>query len=194
MLEEAQREVEAYGDLYEDKLNSLITDCVIFRKMASNHFSDKSPPPFNSSTDDYSKWKQKFKLWKEITEVDKKKQAALMTLRLDDTTQEAILEVMTHAQMKEENGADTLVGHLDKMFKKDESITAFELYERFESYQRPAELSIKEYCAEFQKLLSKVKASGTQLADHVLAYRLLKSANLSDTESQLVKATISKMD
>lgn len=163
--------------------------------MASNQtFSEKSPPPFNGSTDDYTKWKTKFQLWREIADVAKTKQAVLMALKLDDVTQEAILDLMTHLQLKEEAGADTLLGHLDKMFKKDESITSYELYEKFESYQRPAELSIKEYCAEFHKRLSKVKSSGTQLSEHVLAYRLLKSANLSDAETQLVKATISKMD
>ena len=157
-------------------------------------FSEKSPPPFNRATDDYIKWKTKFKLWKDITDVPVAKQTTLMVLRLDDDTQEAILDLMTTAQMKANEGADTLLGHLDRMCKKDESVTAYELYEKFESYERPAELSIKEYCAEFQKRLAKVKSSGTQLSDPVLAYRLLKSANLSDNETQLVKATIGKMD
>ena len=157
-------------------------------------FSEKSPPSFNRATDDYTKWKTKFNLWREITDVAVEKRTTLMVLRLDDDTQEAILDLMTTAQMKANDGADKLIEHLDKMCKKDESVAAYELYEKFESYYRPAELPIKEYCAEFQKHLAKVKSSGTQLSDPVLAYRLLKSANLSDNETQLVKATIGKMD
>ena len=80
------------------------------------------------------------------------------------------------------------------MFKKDDSITAFELYEEFESYKRPNNISITTFCSEFQKRLSKVKASGTTFSEHVLAFRLLKAANLNKSEEQLVKATIDKMD
>ena len=146
--------------------------------MASNQFSEKSPPPFNKATDNYEKWK-KFQL---------------MILRLDDDTQGAILDLMTENQRKAETGAATMLEHLDRMFPKDESVTAFEAYEEFESYERPAELSMNDYCTEFNRRLSKVKASGTQLSEHVLAYRMLRSANLSDAEIQLVKATITIMN
>lgn len=162
--------------------------------MASNQtFSDKVPPPLNRATTDYTKWKKQFKIWQQVTDVNVKKQAGMMILRLDDGTQDSIMELMTHDQMKEDNGADLLIGHLDTLFKKDESVDAYRIYEEFESYRRSSNISIAEHCREFQKRLSKVAASGTQLSDHVLAYRLLKSANLTDREEQLVKATIPKM-
>ena len=41
--------------------------------------------------------------------------------------------------------------------------------------------------------MAQLKATGTVLADHILCYRLLKSANLSDFELLLVKATTSTM-
>ena len=94
-------------------------------------FSEKSPPPFNRSKDDYIRWKTKFHLWREITEVAKTKQAALLVLRLDDVTQEDIMDLMTLTQIKEEHGVDILLDHLDKMFKNDEAVTAYELYEKW---------------------------------------------------------------
>ena len=69
----------------------------------------------------------------------------------------------------------------------DPSVLAYEAHEQFEGYRRPANLSIKEYSLEFEKKVAKLKASGTVLADNILCYRLLKSANLSDSELQLVK-------
>ena len=39
----------------------------------------------------------------------------------------------------------------------------------------------------------KTKSYGTQTSDDVLAYRLLKSANLSTRDEQLVKATITEL-
>ena len=42
--------------------------------------------------------------------------------------------------------------------------------------------------------MSKVKSSGTTLSEPVLALRLLKSANLTQSQEQLVRATITKID
>lgn len=50
-------------------------------------------------------------------------------------------------------------------------------------------MTIKDYCIEFQKRLKKVEVTGTKLADCVTAYRLLKSANLLESQEQLIKAT-----
>ena len=157
-------------------------------------FTDKTPPAFDSKVDNYQKWKKKLKLWESITDVAKAKRGSLITLRLDEDTQEAVLEAVTEENIKAEEGAKNVVDHLDIMFKVDESVTAYEMYEEFENYRRPESLSMKEYCNEFQRRYKKVQATGTTLADHVLAYRVLKSANLSESDTRLVKATVEKMD
>ena len=157
-------------------------------------FSDKAPPPFDAKTDDYQKWKRKFDLWQSITDVTKVKQGPLLVLRLDDDTQDTIMEHVPAADIKKEDGIDKVINQLGQMFKKDESVEAFELYEEMESYRRPANMPISTYCSEFHKRWSKVKASGTTLSESVLAFRLLKSANLCESDEQLVKVTISKMD
>ena len=157
-------------------------------------FSDKAPPLFNARNDDFGKWERKFNLWKQITDVAAVKQGALLVLRLDDDTQDTILELISTEDLNKADGVDKVVNHLKEIFKKDESIAAFDLYEEFEAYRRPADMSITTFCSEFQKRLSKVKASGTTLSEHVLAFRLLKSANLSEGEEQLFRFTITKMD
>ena len=55
-------------------------------------------------------------------------------------------------------------------------------------------MTIAKYCCEFEKRLSKVKTSGTTLSEPVLAFRLLKSANLTEHQESLVRATIAKID
>ena len=49
------------------------------------------------------------------------------------------------------------------------------------------------YINEFERLKSKTESYGTKLSTDVLAYRLLKSANLSESYEQLARATISKL-
>ena len=51
-------------------------------------------------------------------------------------------------------------------------------------------MSIQAYLNELYKRLFKTKSYGTVMSDDILAYRLLKSANLSSYHEELMKATI----
>ena len=156
-------------------------------------FSDKIPPPFDKRQDDYVKWKRKLKLWQEITDVPKEKCGMHVLLRLDDDTQEAVQDKLELTDIKTAEGTDKILTVLDTLFKVDESVKAYEIYDDFECYHRPPTLSIPEYCTEFENKLNKVKKSGTTLSEHVIAYRMLKSANLSEVDERMVRATIDKM-
>ena len=153
-------------------------------------FNDKIPPAFNRGSDDYTKWKKKYNIWKTITDLEKKKQGGNLLLRLDDTTQEQVLELLTEDEISSEDGAKKIIQKLDVIFKKDEILTAYREYEDFESFKRPPEMSISEYLNEFEKRWNKTKANGTALSENVLAYRLLRSASLTSHDEQLVIATI----
>ena len=63
-------------------------------------FTEKTPPAFNGKTDDFSKWKWKYDIWKNITDVDKKKIGSLIILRLDDSTQDTVLEALAGKDIK----------------------------------------------------------------------------------------------
>ena len=156
-------------------------------------FSERTPPPFHAAHDDYSKWKKRFKVWQGCTEVVKAKQGCLLVLRLDDNTQDAVLESVSFNDVKTEEGVDKVLTKLDKMFQTDPTFTAFEVYEDFEKYRRPHNVSMNQFLSEFEKRLSKVIANGTTMSDDVLVYRLLKSANLKESEEQLIKMTIVEM-
>ena len=156
-------------------------------------FTEKTPPPFDRKLDVYSKWEKKFELWQSITDVAATKQGGLLILRLDEETQSAILNEVTIEQIKAADGVDTIQTKLKAMFPVDETLSAYEAYEEFEKYRRPPNVSISDYCREFQQKYAKVKKTDTTLAEHVLAYRLLNSANLNETQEQIVKATIPAM-
>ena len=157
--------------------------------MKSTFYSDDAPPAFNGRSDEYMKWKKLFGIWHSITDVAKCKQGGLLILRLDDDTQDDILDLIAIEDLKKNDAVEKILSHLDNMFKKDECFTAYETYEELQSYKRPTNMSVMEYCRGFQRRLSKVEASGTQLSESVLAFMLLKSANLSERDTQLVMAT-----
>ena len=71
-------------------------------------------------------------------------------------------------------------------------MSEFEIYEKFESYTRVSGHSLSDHCDEFDRQCRKVKINGTYLSEHILALKLLKSANLSD--SRIIKASISDIN
>ena len=54
-------------------------------------------------------------------------------------------------------------------------------------------MSISDYINEFESLLSKTKQYGTSMSKDVLAYRLLKSANLSEIPEELARLTVKEL-
>ena len=152
-------------------------------------FTDKLPPPFDKHKDDYTEWKQSFEFWQVVTECADNKQGALLMLRLDNDTRASILQTVTNAEVKSPEGIKKILDEMDKLFKGDTVTTSYEAYEAFELYRRPQNMPIKDYCKEFQKKLKKVNDAGCTLPDCIIACRLLKSANLSETQEQLLKAT-----
>ena len=156
-------------------------------------FTTTVPPHFNKTRDDYMKWKRKFEIWQIITDVEEGKQAGLIILRLDDETQDAILGLMKTEEIKAADGAQKVLEHLDAMFKKDETVTAYEMYEDFAIYTRGEKVSMSDHITEFERRWNKTKTEGTQLTENVLAYRLLKSSNLPPGKEQLIKATLDEI-
>ena len=69
----------------------------------------------------------------------------------------------------------------------------YDALESFETYKRNSSTSIHDFLTEFEKRYRKIKKHGTIWSDDLLAYRLLKSANLTIPDEQLVKATIGEL-
>ena len=154
--------------------------------MASGNL--KAPPTFEKG-DDYQKWVKKLKIWTKLTTLETAKQGPAVLFALSDEAQDTVLE-LEEDKIAHANGVNNIILCLDKLYLKDKTQTAFDALEAFESYKRPHELSITDYCNEFEKRYNKTKSYGTVMTEDVLAYRLLKSANLPESQQQLAKATI----
>ena len=153
--------------------------------------NQKAPPIFEKGAD-YVKWIKKLKIWLKLTSLEAAKQGPAVLFALFDEAQDAVLE-LEESKIAAATGVANIIECLDKLYLKDKTQTAFDALEAFESYQRPADLSINEFCNEFEKRYNKTKSYGTTMSDDVLAYRLLKSANLPESQQQLAKATIDEL-
>ena len=156
-------------------------------------FTVEYPPSFNRKTDDYLRWKRKVKLWLSITDVNKRKHCGLIFFHLDEQTQDDILDLASVDDLTSDDGVLKLLEHLSDIFRQDPELLAIEEYEEFQSFRRPDHVSVIEYCRQFHRRYKKIENAGTKLADSILTYKLLESANLSKYDEQLVKAITEQM-
>ena len=157
--------------------------------MASSNI--KTPPAFKSG-DDYEKWCKKLTIWQCLTSLEAAKQGPALFLVLEGEAQDAVLELGTE-KVTGATGVKEILTCLDKLYLKDKTQSAFEALEAFEGYKRPNDLSMTDFCNEFQRLYNKAKSYGTTLSDDVLAFRILKAANLTCHQEQLAKTTVAEL-
>ena len=91
---------------------------------------------------------------------------------------EAVLEI-DDQNIAKENNVDDIIERLNRLFKKDSTITKYQNLEAFETFRRPASLSIQPFLNEFDKLRYKTKSYGTVQSDD----------NLSNNHDEQTKAT-----
>ena len=112
----------------------------------------------------------------------------ILYLFIEGKAQEAVLELDVSIITSDE-GVSKIIERLDKIYLQDTLIKKYEALDNFENYKRPPDVSVSEYILEFDKRYLKTKNLGTQMSDDLLAYRLLRNANLGDQYTKLVKAT-----
>ena len=158
--------------------------------MASNNF--KTPPTL-SKTESYEHWEKSVQLWQLVTDIPKKKRGAAVVLALEGKDREVALE-LSIAEINSDDGVEKILDKLGNIYKKDTVDTAYEKFEEFVSYKRSAEVNINFYIQEFERRYLKAKEHGCELSSSVLAYFLLKQAQLSDSNNKLVRATVTKLE
>ena len=146
-------------------------------------------PPSLPEAKSYDDWLKLVKIWRRITDVEKSKQGSTLLLSLKGEAHEAALQVSEDDLVKD-NGIDYVINELDKLYKKDDTLKKFEILDSFETYRRPANTTIKQYIIEFEKKKRKAETAGAQWSDDILAYRLIKNANLTEASQQMIKATL----
>ena len=153
--------------------------------------SNKIPPAL-SKYKTYDDWIKALSIWVKFTDLEKKKQGPAVFLSLEGEAQEAVLE-LDEALITSDDGVKHITKRLDGLFKKDELLKKYEALEAFESYKRSSSTSMQEFLNELTRRYNKTKSYGTTMSEDILAYRLLKSANLSEQHEQLAKATASDL-
>ena len=161
----------------------------ISRIMSSSY---KNPPKLRADML-YEDWKKDVNIWKRATELDKKKQGAVLFGSLEGKVKDTVREEVEEAAFDKDDIVEKIIESLDKLLKKDAAETAFQAFDNFINYRRPKDMPIDKFLQEFNLRTTKVKNNSMVLPDGVLAYAVLTCCNLSDEQSQLCRATVSNL-
>ena len=154
--------------------------------------SKSIPPPEFSESMGWTDFKKEIKIWQALTTLDDEKQGPCLYLSLKGKAREAALELDLD-KIKGKDGVDLILKRLDELYLEDTTQTAYLAYQNFETFKRPETMKMKDYLVKFEQLYTKIKDHQMVLPDGVLAYRVLNSANLSNEQMTLCRATMTDL-
>ena len=148
-----------------------------------------SPPDFKKSKS-YERYKTELLAWREITELKKEKQGIAIALSLPEDDSENIREKVFDdiplEDLKKEDGLDTLIAFLDDKLGVDDLADSLEKFELFEDYTREKGQSVAEFISQFDMRYNKILKKKMSLPAEILAFKLLKKANITKEQKLLV--------
>ena len=148
-----------------------------------------NPPSFNSAKT-YERFKQELLAWREITELSKNKQGIAVALSLPDDDEnkikDKVFDQIALDELKDENGLNILIAFLDKHLGKDDLADSIEKFEDFDDFKRKDGQTIQEFIAMFDSKYRKIEKKDMSLPSEILAFKLLKKANITKEEKLLV--------
>lgn len=148
-----------------------------------------SPPVFGKGKN-YEHFKQELLAWREITDLSKAKQGIAVALSLPDNDEsqirEKVFDQLQIDELKCVDGFNVLLQFLDQHLAKDDLTDSLEKFEDFEDFKRLDGQSINEFVAIFDSKYRKIEKKNMPLPPEILAFKLLKKANISKEEKLLV--------
>lgn len=148
--------------------------------------------PQMQSCPTYTHWKKMIIKWCKITKVTKKNQADTIILTLPMTAQNLALQI-PEEDIEEDDGVKKLLEKLDEVYDKNTNQKIWTAYEEFEQFRRGPSTGIAKFLGEFDSKVSELKALDINLPESLLAFRLLKAADLNDDKRTIVRATCKEM-
>ena len=138
---------------------------------------------------EFDDWMHETEIWQCLTDLEVKKQGPAIYLSLDEKIRKTCSDIKVK-DLNSEGGVDILINKLKVLFAKDSNQAAYLAYDKFETFKRPVDMTIVDFINEFERLYSNIKKYEMELPTGVLAYRLLKSADISEDKQQLARATL----
>ena len=150
--------------------------------------SMKAPPVYKENCS-YTEYKRDLEIWLLLKTCTAEEQGVIIYRTLTGKAK-ASCNDLTTAQIGSKDGYDLIVKRLDKLYLGEQNQRIFYALDKFEKFKRLPSMTMSDFIFEFENLHRIVNSYNCSYPDGVLAYRLLKSANLSNDHEQLCRATV----
>ena len=154
--------------------------------------NSKTPPLFTGGVENYQFWKKELDFWKDYTELKPEEIGFAILFRIEDKEAKEAIMNLEKAQIKSAEGYDHVIKVMDGLYEKDKNESMYEAYSNFENYRRKRGTGINAFINEFEARYQRTKHHKIEMSENLIAFRLLKCANLSSTQEHLIRATLDK--
>ena len=108
-------------------------------------------PPVLTDVDSIDTWLHGLHIWKWVTDLEKKQKGLVIYLLFPDKVRNSCRNISI-TDLNKDDGLDTLINYLDRLYLKDKKASAYLAYEKLDLFQRPTEMNIIDYVNEFERL------------------------------------------
>ena len=154
--------------------------------------SSKIPTPSYTTGQNYELFKKEINIWEKITSIEKDKQGLHVLLNLPGKDRDPhgikdkLLEVCDIDDLGKDDGLKSLLATMDKYLGKDDLEDAWDRFQCFEDCKKSPSESWFDYITNFDNNYERIKSKGITLPASILAFKLLKGADLNDEERLII--------
>ena len=151
--------------------------------------SSIAKPPVYREGNSYEEYTRDLDIWL-LLKVATKAELGPILFRTLTPRAKASCRDLSVEQVGSPEGFDLIRKRLDKLYLNEVNQRIFATLDTFEKFRRTGDMSINNFIIEFENLHNMVKSHNITYPDGVLAYRLIKAANLSSEHEKLCRATV----
>ena len=156
-------------------------------KIMANTFTE--PPSFISDDKSMAEYEADVEMWSRLTSITPELQAEVIVFHLgrqEHPVKEKIMMMIGSKLKNNPHGIQELLKFPKTIYKVDDMAYAFEKCVNFEKKERGKEKKAQEFIADWEVFYEKIKPKGYEIAEIVLAFKLLKVRRLTEIETSLV--------
>ena len=146
-------------------------------------------PPVWQSGQSYEDYKKEIKVWQLLKSATDIEEGPLLFRALSGKAKEAANE-LSIAEIGAKDGLKSILDKLDTLYEAEKNQRIYTELEGSEKFKRSSSMTMKDYLIEFERRHAKLKNDNSVYPDGVLAYKVLRGANLSSDHANLCKVTI----
>ena len=156
-------------------------------RFAMDSATRKVPPKLEDGMN-YLEWRNDLLVWELFTDLSDEQKGPSLYLSLKGKARDCGRE-LTPAEIGAKGGFKKLLDTLDGVFKLDTNTLSFIAFKEFYDYRRAPGVPVTEFFIKFEYLYREIKKYDMTLPEGVRAFFLLMSANLSEDNEKLARAT-----